>query len=435
MTVFDEAIGRGASWLVGNLREEESDGTPFAGWGWIPEIPISPLNTAEVVCALSDAGEPVPKADLVAVCLERGAERCLASRDISSLHTSWLLMAFHRFPSYEPPGRLVDRLRDHLVSITVEDGTWAFTPDTSQQSVFCTALAVEALACCRPRGDTAHAALDAGVATLLRYLETDDRAIVDTAFAVRALARAETGALLGGPENKVRDRAVDWLLHKMQDGVDGIAEEQFSSAKGRQVWRHAILAPAIEAVALQRPEAIFTPPMRRSLRTLIESLQVREPERPDFGAFRTSQNGFVTTYGTTLALNALTTVAHHATVRVSPAEVFERLCETDGLDPSDPQTIVQVRGRRFIANFPLALAVAVLVSLQSAAIIAIAIADSHIAAGLSRTLVVVSLLLAFPAVVLAASARFPEFSRLRMIGVTFAVMTGAAFPILTFVVG
>lgn len=59
---LDLRISEAAQWLSSNIGE---DGHGRAGWGWVPDVPPNPQNTAEVVCALTCIGEEVPRVDEV----------------------------------------------------------------------------------------------------------------------------------------------------------------------------------------------------------------------------------------------------------------------------------------------------------------------------------------------------------------------------------
>lgn len=56
-----------------------------AGWGWVPDVPPNPQNTAEVVCALAEAQLPVPQREAV--------ERLVRTQMVRSVRGNWLFRA------------------------------------------------------------------------------------------------------------------------------------------------------------------------------------------------------------------------------------------------------------------------------------------------------------------------------------------------------
>src|SRR5580704_12760647 len=58
MSDFNHRIDMAVGWFERHIIEGSDAG---AGWGWVPDVPPNPQNTAEVVCALTHIGRPVPR--------------------------------------------------------------------------------------------------------------------------------------------------------------------------------------------------------------------------------------------------------------------------------------------------------------------------------------------------------------------------------------
>ena len=55
---LERRIALAERWLHANIAE---GGEGRYGWGWVPDVPPNPQNTAEVVCALIGLGRSVPQ--------------------------------------------------------------------------------------------------------------------------------------------------------------------------------------------------------------------------------------------------------------------------------------------------------------------------------------------------------------------------------------
>lgn len=73
MSDLENRIVLAEHWLHANIAD---DGLGRYGWGWVPDVPPNPQNTAEVVCALTGLGRPIPQ--------HAGVERIVRSNAVTN---------------------------------------------------------------------------------------------------------------------------------------------------------------------------------------------------------------------------------------------------------------------------------------------------------------------------------------------------------------
>jgi hypothetical protein len=191
-----------------------------------------------------------------------------------------------------------------------------------------------------------------GVAMLVgAVLDDDPRAepLYASAQIVQVLARPDI-SVFGGPRaERAKEHALARVTTHLQRGTLGIEEEVFVREGVTDIWRHMTLHLSLAAQAEAAPELIFEPAFRRGL---IEMLELQEcgADNVNFGGFRTSREGFVTSYATTQALHALASINMNLNEQVNPGSAFDLLCRSAGTHHSDPQDVMTIARRTVVMN-------------------------------------------------------------------------------------
>ena len=119
-----------------------------AGWGWVSDVPPNPQNTAEVVCALTHVGKPIPH-EGAAIELMRRESVTHASHGVwvfrSLIDVAWRLRGLrcvldqHEDPDIAAWARTLVEAQDSTT------GGWRLTGGTDAESMTATCMAVLAL--------------------------------------------------------------------------------------------------------------------------------------------------------------------------------------------------------------------------------------------------------------------------------------------------
>ncbi|WP_330249300.1 hypothetical protein OG874_23495 [Nocardia sp. NBC_00565] len=126
------------------------------------------------------------------------------------------------------------------------------------------------------------------------------------AYVASIVSQPEVAAVGGKRVERARASVVERLLTGLRQGDARVEEEAFRRGEVADTWRHLSLHLAVGAVITADPHTIFEPPVRRALTGLLD-LQETGPLHTHRGEFRTSAEGFVTSYATTQALEAMVT--------------------------------------------------------------------------------------------------------------------------------
>ncbi|WP_153348646.1 hypothetical protein [Nocardia aurantia] len=415
-----------------------TDGHGGAGWGWVPDIPPNPQNTAEVVCALTNAGESIPRAAEVvtlvgqnAVVREEHGEWVFHA----PIDLSWRLRALQclGIPSSDPSAAAC---RTALITAQESDsGGWRMSGRIGPVSVSATSSAIQAL-CGDTASDeaTARAVLRGTMFLAESMLEQDPRTqpMYACAYVAAALARPEISAVGGKKIDRGRDLAVQHLLAHLAAGYPRIEEEHFRRADVADTWRHLSLHLSVGALLSVEPRTVFEPVVRRAL---IDLLDLQEPEelQAQYGGFRTSTEGFVTSYATTQALDSMLAARQVMHEKISPARVFDLICRDEGRHHLDAQNVIEFGGYPVVMNSPAGIG-ALLAGVPAGltiALLAIGFADELGKAG-SRALVVWGMLFVAFGTLAGLATRFPAVSKLRIATSVFAGYTAVVLPIVSF---
>ena len=428
---IDAAIG----WLE---RGQLSDRHGGAGWGWVTDVPPNPGNTAEVVCALNRAGHAIPRVTEVSALVRRAK----VQRDEhgewtfrAPIDLSWRLRALQCLGADAGDTDAV-ACRDALIEVRDPDsGGWRMTHGVGPVSVTATASAVQALSAIAMTDDVAGKAAAEGTRFLVESMIGQDprvQPMYACAYVAGTLARPEIAAIGGKRVERAQDLAVQRILAGLRAGEPGVEEEPFRRENVADTWRHLTLHLSIGALLVAESRTIFDPAVRQALTHLLD-LQEIEPLRAQQGGFRTSSEGFVTSYATTQALEAMISARQVVNESVNPARVFDMLCREDGTHHEDPQRIVTLRGHTVVMN-SLAGAIEVAIGVPAGltiSLFAVGFADDLGKVG-SRALLVWGMLFVAVATLTGLTTRFPHVSKRRIAAIVFAGYTAVVLPIVSF---
>ncbi|HEX3518391.1 MAG TPA: hypothetical protein VHT29_05095 [Solirubrobacteraceae bacterium] len=436
MSDFSHRIDLAVAWFGRHMIDGSAGG---AGWGWVPDVPPNPQNTAEVVCALTHIGRPIPShADALRLIrcevVDHASRGDWAFRSL--IDVAWRLRALRCLVKDDEDPDIVACASALVDAQEPGTGGWRLAGSAGPVSITATCGAV--LALMGLEGPIAtEAAVRSGLAMLIGSIIQDDpRAdpLYASAQAVDVLARPEI-ALLGGPRTeRAREKALDRVVASLTRGHTGIQEEVFTRGAVTDIWRHMTLYLSLIAVAEAAPERVFEPAFRQALIEMMD-LQQGQRDNINLGGFRTSEEGFVTSYATTQALHVLASIKTTLAERVNPALTFDLLCRSSGTHHSDPQDVLKVGRTTVTMN-----------SGAGVAVLAVGLVAAVTTGGLSIGFagqlgrLASSLLLIWSAGFLAvgtflfAAVRLPHVANSRIAVAVFTVFSAIFLPIIFFVV-
>ncbi|UGT54433.1 hypothetical protein [Nocardia asteroides] len=435
MSNLDERMGLAVEWLE---RNQFSDGAGGAGWGWVHDVPPNPQNTAEVVCALTAAGLAVPRAEEVLRLVRRtmmvpawaGEGEFTGAIDIA-----WRLRALHCLGvSFVDPD--VRSCIDALVREQDEEtGGYRMSGTTGPISITATATAMHALAPFLGFGEQIAKATERGVGFLVRTMLSDDvrvEPVYAAAQVVTVLARTEFSSLGGRRPRRASELAIERILEGLEDDTDCNEEEPYHRGEVAHTWRHLSLHLAVGALLSANAELIFHPTVRAALTEMFD-LQEMSAQHAEFGGFRTSAEGFHTSYATKLAIETMTYVRVAVGETVNPGRIFDIICRFQGAHHTDGNTVAVWGKRRLVLNSATGLAVFALCALAAITIaLVVVIFNDKLGDFASRALLVWSTgYFAIGALIWLVS-RFPAVSSTRIAAGIFAGFTAVVLPIVTF---
>ena len=231
-------------------------------------------------------------------------------------------------------------------------GGWRLAGRRGPISATATTAAVESLLDLDLSGIDLVTVRRTAVATLIRSVLEDDELAspLHAAAKIAHLLASESIVELGGVRiEKARGRALRRVLDCLERRYFAIEEEVFRRGDVTDIWRHTILPMSLRAIAVAAPDRIFDPSFRVGLVALL-NLQETGSTNVNRGGFRTSQEGFVTSYATTQSLEVFRHVKSALDERANPARTFDFLCRIEGTHHSDPQDLITIRRRTVTMN-------------------------------------------------------------------------------------
>lgn len=432
---LDERIDLAVEWLRSSIAVKGR----YAGWGWVADIPPNPQNTAEVVCAFSELGVTIDERDKVCLlvrrdAVENGPDESWAFDSV--LDTAWRISALIALdiPATDPD--ICSGVDTLLKTQDPEFGGWRLTGITGPISVTATAAAVQSLVSASESRPDAIQAAERGTRCLIDLVLTDDprvKPLYAVSFATSLLSRPEIVALGGRRIERAKELSVERILEHLSAHEIRVEEERFQRGTVRDNWRHLSLHLSIAALgASGDSKVVFNPTFRRSLVELLD-LQEVDDQIVDRGGFRTSREGFITSYSTTQALAAMASVRNAVNHKVNPALIYDVVCLAGGEHHSDPQQVVSVGHRHALMNSAAGYFSLATCGLGGLTIVLLAV-GFHVDLGpyLSRSLVVWGAVLIALGVYQCAATRFIRFSKRYVAGLTFAGFTAAVLPVLSY---
>ena len=432
MSDVETRIDLGVRWLQSHVAEGP-EGT--RGWGWVPDVPANPQNTAEVVWALIETGRPVPDLDDVTRLIrlhhvDRGTGARWSFDEV--IDTAWRLRALRQLGVDDMD--TTDATRSLLASQD-SGGGWRMGSATSAVSPTATRVAVLALAADPAPAEAVVRAVRAGarfLATATSDAALSGWSLYASAQIADTFSRPQLMAMGGFRARRAHAVTVQRIRDALTRGVLPVEEEPFVRGGFRDSWRHTSLSLSLTALVRSDPGNILLPEFRSGLVHLLD-LQEVGVDAYHLGGFRTSEEGFVTSYATTQALELMTLVSSAVTGQVNPARTFDYICSQEGAHHSDPRDLVRFRHYRVAMNST-AGALTMFLGVAAGAtilVLALQLQDSiPIAEG--RGLVVWSLALITFALYTYVTLRLPQIPDRVVAAAAFTVFTAIALPVITY---
>ncbi|MGW5309849.1 prenyltransferase/squalene oxidase repeat-containing protein [Nocardia thailandica] len=434
MASIDERMRLLLEWLHSSQKPDDEGG---AGWGWIHEVPPNPQNTAEVVCALAAAGIPVPRAGEVRQLLRRATS---VREDgelvfVGPVDVAWQLQAlYHLGVSAEDPSvraclRILVREQD------AESGGYRMSGTVGPVSLAATATAMHALAPYVGDDEQLTRVALRGLSFLYEAMLADDvraRPVYAAALIGAVLVRPEYTGVIGKRSRRAIELAVERMLDGLASRENRTEEESFYRGESVHTWRHLSLHLAVASLLRVDGNLIFDPVVRAAFTELLE-LQVMSRQHVGRGGFRTSPEGFVTSFATAAALVALVAARDAIGQIVNPGKVFDMICRLDGVHHRDGREVLRVGEHTMVLNSGSGAAFFVLGLVSALTVTVGALPEWGTLGG--RLLVICATTILAVGTLVWSISRFPAVSRGRIAAGVFGGFTAVFFPIITFLPG
>ncbi|AHH22074.1 hypothetical protein NONO_c73170 [Nocardia nova SH22a] len=437
MSNIDERIRTAVEWLRGSQIPHPGGG---AGWGWIPDVPPNPQNTAEVVCVLHRAGSEIPRAAKVTLLVQATVVQRPNGDEWyfrTPIDVAWRIRALRCLGIAESDPHLAGAVRSLLDQQDSETGGWRMSGFLGPVSITATAAAVEALI--GIDGFTSvdgeqHQAISRGIGYLVAAVYQEPRSLPMYAAAhiATVLSRIEIVRIGDKRAERACELVVKRLLTGLRKGEYEIETEIFRRDDLIDTWRHLTLHLAVGAVISADSRAIFDPAVRAAIVALLD-MQEMEALAIYRGGFRISDEGPVTSYATTQALEALLQVRPAINERVNPAKVYDEICRADGTHRTDPQAIASVRGHRMLMNSTAGQALSLLGTAAGLTVFGLAVSFAAVYGTVgSRALVVWGTVLVAFSTYCGLATRFPRLPKKRVASAVFGAFTALVMPVVTY---
>lgn len=230
-----------------------------------------------------------------------------------------------------------------------------------------------------------------------------------------------------------RERAIANVTRALSSSEVLIDEEIYERGQITDIWRHLSLHLAVTALATEGK--VLDPTFRTALVDLLELQDIDEKVNETQGGFRTSREGYVTTYATAQALEALIQLQRSIRDRVNPGKVYDYICSRDGMHHTDPQVIMSAGARPVLMN---SRAGAWFLATSGTAGLTISTMSAALVGTLgkvaSRSLVVWGTLFVAVGLFGFVATRMPATPNGRIAAAVFAVFTALVLPVVTFLI-
>lgn len=443
MSNLDERMRLAVEWFE---RYQFADGAGGAGWGWVHDVPPNPQNTAEVVCALTAAGIPVPRAAEVLHLVRQHmivAPTAGAGEFTGPIDIAWRLRAMHCLGVANEDSDVRECIRTLIQEQDAESGGYRMSGSVGPVSLTATTAAMHALApYAADDVEVARATLRGVTFLALTMLSDDVRAepLYSAAHIATVLARPEYASVGGRRARRASELAIERMLDGLASGANCNGDEHFLRGDVAHIWTHLGLHAAVGAVLVADGTLIFHPAVRAALTALFD-LQVMTQQLPSRGGFRTSSEEFITAYSTTLAVEAMVHARTAVSETVNPGRVFDLICQVDGAHHSDGRVVTEWGSRRLVMNSHAGFAMFVLASAAGLTIVGL---GALLKAGLAEDaplperaaagglIVWGTFVLAFGTLA-GLTSRFPNVSQRAIAAGVFGGFTAVVLPIVTYI--
>jgi hypothetical protein len=351
---FEDRLALAGDWFSQHLVE----GPTTAGWGWTPDVPPNPQNTAEAIEALHTCGGHLAAQDKLVRLIESG-QVVLNDSSVwefaTTLDIAWRLRALTRLRTAKAgvtPGFEFVLLRA-LWDAAGEEG-WPFVPGDGGVSIVATAAALHCLGIVGAISEKGK---------VRRAWETLESAVSDggdtgceisaVSYGVLTLSSRSLSLLSTPKSRRIANRGVDWLLERV-DGELPVEEEEFRRAGAVDRWRHLSLPLALRAIVTASPHQVLHPNFRYGLDRFCGWQEIHGVNT---GGWRTSAEGFVTSYATAGGVYVLASTRAAAEGMITPGATLDLALKAQGRHHADPQKVVTIGRREVILNSYSALAV------------------------------------------------------------------------------
>ncbi|WP_110040857.1 hypothetical protein [Nocardia neocaledoniensis] len=450
MSTVDDRLVLAAGWLHNNAVRMDDE---HVGWGWSSDVTPNPQDTAEAVCAMTAArshatGEhllrtpEVPEVPKVSALLRLRSVTHATQGEWafqSPVDAAWRLRALK---DLSPAGTEPDLSTYRHALLSTQDpntGGWTMSDSAASISVTATTAAIRALLEFPPSDTEADAAVRRGCDFLVNAVRAEDpRAMTNYATAKIAYLLG-TGRLaeLGNPRiDRAHAHAIDRVLHYVETAPGTLEEEPIRRGNVTQTWYHATLPQSILALATSRKQLIFHPAFRAGFTELLDYQQLSLTHR-DYGGFKTSRGGLITSYATAQSVHALIQVNADVRERVNPGTVFDLLCNASSSHHTDPQNIAPSKLPPVRMNSTAGAAALAVGAATGLTIIFLALMFDEgtlepLGKPASRALIYWGTAFISIGLYCWAATRFHRFARSRLMSLVAAVFTAGVFPFLAF---
>ncbi|WP_280383462.1 hypothetical protein [Nocardia wallacei] len=431
-TDLDGRIGAAVEWLY---RHQRPDGRDGAGWGWISDVPPNPMSTGEAVCALALAGREIPRAKEVALLIRRIATGGEDSEP--PVEAAWRLRALRCLGVAADDPDAVAFRRVLLEAQDADGGGWPMTGRAGPVSITATANAIAALGTSAPSDPAVADAVLWGagrlVSSILDRPSSRAQPVYESGCVAATLARPEVAAIGGDRFVHARELAVCRLLAALRRGGMRIEEESFRRGGAADTWRHLTLHATLGALTAADPQAVRDPVVLQALAGLLD-LQEMEPLHSQYGGFRTSADGYVTSSATAQALEAMVRARAQMGDDDSATTVFEpigrmfrhRRAEARRSAADRRRATAFGRGRTDATVWATSGSAGLTIALM-----AVLLAD-HLGRIGSRALVAWGMLFVAVGTYEGIAVRLPQLSRRRIAAAVIGTYSAVVLPVLAF---
>jgi hypothetical protein len=455
MSNFTRRVDLAVEWFNSRVIP---DGDGGAGWGWMPDVVPNPQNTAEVVCILARLDRVIPREQEVVKLIRRRTVRHASGNDWdfgSCIDVAWRLHALRYLINDQQDPDILECAQLLVNTQDEATGGWRMAGSSGPISITATCAAVLALCGLKSPANSPPVrdrrlrsletpldiprTVDVGLRMLITAVLGDDpRAdpLYANAEVAHLLSQPEIEAFGGERNKRAKAKAAGRVLAALEDNRLDIEDEVFTRGPVADSWRHLPVYLALEATAEAAPHQICEPAFRRALIRMLDLQEVGDDlvNTVNFGGFRTSEEGFVTTYATAHGLGVLAALETWLDRRVNPGSVFNLLSRSTGEHHTDPRDIVTFGDRVVTMNSYAGELLLATELVAAATVISLAICfKEQLEHGGTGLLLLLSGSFLANGIFFFVSARFPGVSKGRLVSAVLSPFVAFAVSIVVYI--